>query len=45
MYPNLKVAQNVPYPLSGKRANRKHVADRVEEILTVVGLAAAYAYF
>jgi len=41
LFPNLTVAQNVAYGLSGKRAHRKHVADRVEEMLTLVGLAGA----
>ena len=35
------MAQNVAYGLSGKRAHRKHVAGRVEEMLTLVGLAGA----
>ena len=41
LFPNLTVAQNVAYGLSGKRAHRKHVAGRVEEMLTLVGLAGA----
>ena len=31
LFPNLTVAQNVAYGLSGKRAHRKHVAGRVEK--------------
>jgi len=41
LFPNLTVAQNVAYGLSGKRAHRSHVASRVEEMLTLVGLAGA----
>ncbi|MFE0841622.1 putative 2-aminoethylphosphonate ABC transporter ATP-binding protein [Achromobacter insolitus] len=41
LFPNLTVAQNVAYGLSGKRAHRNHVANRVEEMLTLVGLAGA----
>src|SRR5690606_21444786 len=37
LFPNLTVAQNVAYGLSGKRAHRNHVASRVEEMLTLVG--------
>ncbi|CAM4342491.1 putative 2-aminoethylphosphonate ABC transporter ATP-binding protein [Bordetella muralis] len=41
LFPNLTVAQNVAYGLSGKRAHRKHVEHRVEEMLTLVGLEGA----
>ncbi|WP_235490002.1 MULTISPECIES: putative 2-aminoethylphosphonate ABC transporter ATP-binding protein [unclassified Achromobacter] len=39
LFPNLTLAQNVAYGLSGKRAHRRHVQARVEEMLTLVGLA------
>lgn len=41
LFPNLTVAQNVAYGLSGKRVHRKHVAHRVDEMLTLVGLQGA----
>ncbi|OZI56875.1 putative 2-aminoethylphosphonate ABC transporter ATP-binding protein [Bordetella genomosp. 4] len=41
LFPNLTVAQNVAYGLSGKRSHRKHVEHRVEEMLTLVGLEGA----
>jgi len=41
LFPNLTVAQNVAYGLSGKRGHRKYVAHRVDEMLTLVGLQGA----
>ncbi len=41
LFPNLTVAENVAYGLSGKRAHRPHVAARVEEMLALVGLTGA----
>ncbi|OZI32857.1 sulfate ABC transporter ATP-binding protein [Bordetella genomosp. 1] len=45
LFPNLTVAQNVAYGLSGRRAHRQRVAARVEEMLDLVGLAGAVRKF
>ncbi|OZI74195.1 putative 2-aminoethylphosphonate ABC transporter ATP-binding protein [Bordetella genomosp. 12] len=39
LFPNLTVAQNVAYGLSGQRAHRPRVAARVAEMLDLVGLS------
>lgn len=39
LFPNLTIAQNIGYGLSGKRAHRTHVASRIEEMLDLVGLS------
>ena len=39
LFPNLTVAQNVAYGLSGRRGERQRVAARVDEMLDLVGLA------
>ncbi|SAI43253.1 ABC transporter ATP-binding protein [Bordetella ansorpii] len=39
LFPNLTVAQNVAYGLSGRLGQRARVAARVEEMLEMVGLA------
>ncbi|AKQ60991.1 putative 2-aminoethylphosphonate ABC transporter ATP-binding protein [Bordetella hinzii] len=41
LFPNLTVAQNVAYGLSGQRAHRQRVVARVEEMLDLVGLSGA----
>ncbi|WP_154587392.1 ATP-binding cassette domain-containing protein, partial [Bordetella pertussis] len=41
LFPNLTVAQNVAYGLSGRRGDRERVAARVDEMLALVGLSGA----
>ncbi|AOB27625.1 putative 2-aminoethylphosphonate ABC transporter ATP-binding protein [Bordetella bronchiseptica] len=41
LFPNLTVAQNVAYGLSGRRGDRGRVAARVDEMLALVGLSGA----
>ncbi|GAA5232170.1 putative 2-aminoethylphosphonate ABC transporter ATP-binding protein [Verticiella sediminum] len=45
LFPNLTVARNIAYGLSTRRADRRRVAERVEEMLDLVGLAGAAAKY
>jgi iron(III) transport system ATP-binding protein len=40
IWPHMTVAQNVAYPLEVRQVDRAEIADRVAEVLRVVGLAA-----
>lgn len=45
LFPNLTVAQNVAYGLSGKRGLRERIAQRVQEMLALVGMSDASAKY
>jgi len=45
LFPNLTVAQNVAYGLSGKRGLKEKIAERVQEMLALVGMSGASAKY